>query len=437
MKLPYFTFRRAAPALALLALSLGAAPAHADFVVNTDGTVTDDATGLIWDQCAYGLSGSGCDTGTASTYTWQNALKLAVTANTAQYKGHNDWRLPNVKELESLVDIGRYNPAIDTTVFPRTPSGRFWSSSVYTPDAALAWNVNFGSGGTGANGRGITYRVRLVRGGQSFDLLNLYTVGGSVTGLAGSGLVLKMGTQTAAISANGAYAFANGLATNTGYTVTVQTQPTNPPQTCAVSNASGTVGTAHVINVAVNCVTNAYTVSGAASPPEGGSVTCPADPVTHGQTAQCGVSVNPGYTLSGARSDTCGGSLSGGSFTTGAITAACTVTATFTRDSYAIATPPTTGGSVTCTPAAVHYDESSTCTAQAAAGYVFSAFGGDCAGTTGTTCTLTGIRGNRTVTASFALVPAVTPVPTLGQWGLMLLGLLAAGLGARRLRRGV
>lgn len=62
----WLTFRGA---LLLFALIL-ALPVQAAFTVNADGTVTDNATGLIWDQCSWGLSGTSCATGSASTYTW-------------------------------------------------------------------------------------------------------------------------------------------------------------------------------------------------------------------------------------------------------------------------------------------------------------------------------------------------------------------------------
>lgn len=49
------------------------APVQAAFNDNNDGTVTDTVTGLMWDQCAWGLSGTGCATGTPSTHTWSAA----------------------------------------------------------------------------------------------------------------------------------------------------------------------------------------------------------------------------------------------------------------------------------------------------------------------------------------------------------------------------
>lgn len=146
-------------------------PAHAAFIDNSDGTVSDSVTGLMWDKCSWGQSNNTtCAGGAATTHTWAQALGVAVTANAASYKGYGDWRLPNVKELESLMKIDASSPAIDTTVFPNTLSGWYWTASTYAyaPVPANAWNVDFSDGGTNAgNKTGINY-VRLVRSGQSF-----------------------------------------------------------------------------------------------------------------------------------------------------------------------------------------------------------------------------------------------------------------------------
>jgi 6-phosphogluconolactonase len=84
-----------------------------------------------------------------------------------------------------------------------------------------------------------------------------YTVGGTVSGLSGSGLVLNYATGTesssATISSNGSFAFSRRVANGTVYSVSVETQPVNPAQICTVNNGSGTVGGADVTNVIVNC----------------------------------------------------------------------------------------------------------------------------------------------------------------------------------------
>lgn len=84
-----------------------------------------------------------------------------------------------------------------------------------------------------------------------------YTIGGTVSGLEGSGLVLQQsGGDDLAVSAGGAFTFASAVADASAYAVTVLTQPTNPAQTCTVANGSGTVAGANVDDVAVTCVTD-------------------------------------------------------------------------------------------------------------------------------------------------------------------------------------
>ena len=92
---------------------------------------------------------------------------------------------------------------------------------------------------------------------------NGYTVGGAVSGLTGSGLVLQdNGGNDLPISAAGAFTFTQTVGSGVAYAVTVKTQPTNPNQTCSVVNGTGTMGSANVTDVAVNCSVTTFTVSG-------------------------------------------------------------------------------------------------------------------------------------------------------------------------------
>lgn len=79
--------------------------------------VTDNNTRLQWQRTLSGIS-----------YTWQDAINYC---DGLTYGGYSDWRLPNDRELESIVDYGWYSPAINDTAFPATPPDKFWSSSNY------------------------------------------------------------------------------------------------------------------------------------------------------------------------------------------------------------------------------------------------------------------------------------------------------------------
>ena len=90
-----------------------------------------------------------------------------------------------------------------------------------------------------------------------------FSIGGTVSGLAGSGLVLQNnGGNNLTISADGAFSFSTEVADGGSYAATVLTQPSDPSQTCTVSNGTGTVSGAAVTNVMVTCVTDTFTVGG-------------------------------------------------------------------------------------------------------------------------------------------------------------------------------
>ena len=176
MKVPKLAFRIATGAMlahfASLALAQtcvagtrASSPMSIYVVDSVTGTVTDRRTALMWDRCPLGLSGSACAVGAASTFTWQAALNAAVTIGT--YKGYNDWRLPNLRELRSLVEECRINPSINEFVFPNTTVSFFWSGS---PNAGIAtyasWYVDFNLGASDIGPRSLAVPVRLVRAGQ-------------------------------------------------------------------------------------------------------------------------------------------------------------------------------------------------------------------------------------------------------------------------------
>jgi len=164
--------------LGLLALLLWSGNAHAVpcqnnlpasnpdsvYIDHGNGTVTDTRTGLMWKQCVEGLSGASCQTGSEQSFAWADAL---AHAEASTFASHNDWRLPNVKELSSLVEVCRALPSINTNLFPNTPSSFYWSGSPYAPNSNNAWFVLFSHGLASHRNRSDDFfRVRLVRGGQ-------------------------------------------------------------------------------------------------------------------------------------------------------------------------------------------------------------------------------------------------------------------------------
>jgi hypothetical protein len=139
------------------------------YTLSQDGTeVTDTKTGLIWQRCALGMSWDGTTCGgTATSHTWEDALAQAASVATNTSVA---WRLPNKKELISLVETACVGQAINETLFPATP-GVIWSSSTlnnFNNDANrsnFALYVYFTYDGMGGDtDKFDTLSVRLVRG---------------------------------------------------------------------------------------------------------------------------------------------------------------------------------------------------------------------------------------------------------------------------------
>ncbi len=133
---------------------------------NGNGTITDTKTGLMWKKCMEGVTGNSCDTGSATAFTWQTALQQPGVVNGGGFATYHDWRLPNIKELTSIVEEQCYEPGINLNRFPNTPSSVVWSGSPVDGLWTSAWVVDFGEGAALQFSRGLGHRVRLVRGGQ-------------------------------------------------------------------------------------------------------------------------------------------------------------------------------------------------------------------------------------------------------------------------------
>ena len=113
---------------------------------NEDGTLTDQNSGLMWQKCNKGESWNEttieCE-GTALVHTWEEALSAAESLRLA---GYYDWRLPNINELQSLVDDSKFNPAILDQLAAETKSNYYWSSTTYHGVMNMAWIVYFFNG---------------------------------------------------------------------------------------------------------------------------------------------------------------------------------------------------------------------------------------------------------------------------------------------------
>ncbi len=143
------------------------------FTDNLSGTVTDNLTGLIW------LKKADCVT---TDVKWTRALTEVQELNTVGTMNGNDcgdtsnvgrhqtdWRLPNVKEYQSLIDFGQSSPALPSgygTYFTRVQSTYYWSSTSFVTGPPYAWYVGMNYGNVNVANKTVSRRVWAVRGGQ-------------------------------------------------------------------------------------------------------------------------------------------------------------------------------------------------------------------------------------------------------------------------------
>lgn len=129
-----------------------------------DGSVVDTKTGLMWRTCLEGVSGKSCGEGTPLALTWAEALAYAPTFNReGGFAGHRDWRLPNIRELSSLIELQCAAPAINLAVFPNAAPVEVWSSSPSRFHSHYSWLVDFGTGAFTYGERIGPKAIRLVR----------------------------------------------------------------------------------------------------------------------------------------------------------------------------------------------------------------------------------------------------------------------------------
>ena len=147
-------------------------PVSPRFTPNGDGTVTDNATKLMWvqDPSLCGVGGYpntwATTLDTPKTMKWTDAI---ANCEALVYAGHTDWRLPNINELRSIIDYSRVLPAIYTSYFtcsPFTSPYFYWSSTTAVRDTLRAFIVAFINGNvvTAPKADMVPYYVRPVRG---------------------------------------------------------------------------------------------------------------------------------------------------------------------------------------------------------------------------------------------------------------------------------
>jgi hypothetical protein len=148
------------------------AGAALSYTSNNDGTITDNNTGLVWEKKTTTCSGDiHC---VSDIYTWANAFTNFITAlNTPPcFAGQCDWRLPNIKELQSIMNFQNINPVVsaefDNCAFGSCTEASgtgYWTSTSSNDGFASAMYASFFEGSVGRGAKGVAKLVRAVRGG--------------------------------------------------------------------------------------------------------------------------------------------------------------------------------------------------------------------------------------------------------------------------------
>lgn len=411
---------------------------------STDGgfTVTDSRTGLVWKREHEMIDPTQPDdqlTRVNRSFLWQDALKRALTDTTG---GHTDWRLPNIKELRSIVDESRNLPAINTTFFLATPGqSQFWTSSPYLDvfqNENMSWDVDFSVGQGQGTSRVNKRYVRLVRGGNSFNSLPpagtaaLWlnsTVPGSgnvTTNSAGFGTIssdwagINCASREGALSGACVAAFANSSWVTLTATAEAGSSFIGWGGDCADRGAEPTcnrlMSQARGVT-AYFTVTQSKTLS--VTKTGNGTGTVSSIPTGIACGATCAASYPAGTSVTLTATAAAGSTFTGwsgacsgtGSCVVG-MSVAQSVTANFTMPIYllSVASAGTGTGTLASSPAGIacgatcyaSFDNgtSVTLTATAAAGSFFTGWSGACTGTGA--CTVS-MNQDKNVTASFAL----------------------------------
>jgi hypothetical protein len=148
------------------------------FTDNGNSTIADSLTGLIWPKDANVIKSrdpvfDADGTGEDGNVSWQHALDYVKKLNEEKYLGYNDWRLPNLNELASLLNEGQQSGSawLNAQLFVNAQSGSYWSSTSSTIDVGKAWIVSIDNGVLDHQDKSLVGNVWPVRGGQNSSAL--------------------------------------------------------------------------------------------------------------------------------------------------------------------------------------------------------------------------------------------------------------------------
>lgn len=117
------------------------------FIGSEDNVFADPATGLIWQT-------------TDTKKDWEAAITYCEELD---YANHQDWRLPSIRALETIVEITGPGIAIDLVAFPQTKPSHYWSATTYEGGDGVAYAIDFSNGMTISDEKTFELYVRCVR----------------------------------------------------------------------------------------------------------------------------------------------------------------------------------------------------------------------------------------------------------------------------------
>ena len=129
---------------------------HAELSRDNNGIVSDSSTGLAWQDDYSG------NVGKIKNGSWEDAL---VYCHELSLGGKNDWRVPNIRELKSIIDDTKVDSAT-SPVFDNISSDKYWTSTTFANDTSYGWAVDFYHGNDSLESKTDQHLIRCVRGGK-------------------------------------------------------------------------------------------------------------------------------------------------------------------------------------------------------------------------------------------------------------------------------